>query len=481
MDDDRRFQHFLQRDPAYDGKFLTGVLTTGIYCLASCPARRPKRENVRFFRSPDEARSSGLRPCHRCHPDWFYRGEEWYESLFERTVARVRQKPAAFPDITAIGAAAGISRTALNDLFREHGHESPGAFLRRIRVEHVCRLLESGIKPAEAAASAGFEGTSAFHQQFLARTGLTPGAYAGLVVGNDVGNDVAREFVLHLPAGYRSREVLDFYGRDPLSVSEQVFPHGLNKALLIDGQPSLIEISFRDSSAAVRVYGGNAFAAHRAVVRMLGIDSDAAGFERQFADDPLFGALFQRQRGLRIPLTPEPWEAVAWAIMGQQISLKAAVALRRELITALGSQHPGGLRAHPDARAVAELNIETLRKLKFSRSKAEYLIAAAQAVASGELPITSLRELSAKHSARLLSSVRGIGPWTIQYAFLRGFGFADCLPSGDAGLAQGLGRLTGERPNEQRIREMMSRFAPYRSLATYHVWASLKGESNDAV
>jgi AraC family transcriptional regulator, regulatory protein of adaptative response / DNA-3-methyladenine glycosylase II len=476
MNDDRRFQHFLQRDPAYDGKFLTGVLTTGIYCLASCPARRPKRENVRFFRSPDEARQSGLRPCHRCHPDWFYRGEEWYESLYEQTVARVREAPAAFPDIAAIGTAAGISRTALNDLFREHGHESTGTFLRRLRVEHVCRLLECGAKPADAAASAGYEGTSAFHQQFLARTGLTPGVYAGL--------DVAREFVLRLPAGYRFQEVLDFYGRDPLSVSEQVFAGGLRKALSIDGQPSLVEILFEEfekDTASIRVDGGNAFRAHRAVVRMLGIDSDASGFERQFADDPLLGAVLQRQRGLRIPLTPEPWEALAWAIMGQQISLKAAVALRRELITALGAQHGSGLRAHPSAQAVAELAVAALRKLKFSRSKAEYLIAAAKAVASGELPIANLRELSARHSARLMSNVRGIGPWTIQYAFLRGFGFADCLPSGDAGLAQGLSRLSGARPDEPRIREMMSRFAPYRSLATYHVWASLKGVNNDAV
>ncbi len=477
MDDDRRYQHFVQRDQAYDGKFLTGVLTTGIYCLASCPARRPKRENVRFFNTPDEARRSGLRPCHRCHPDWFYRGEEWYENLYERTVARVRQTPASFPDIVAIGAAAGISRTALNDLFREHGHESPGAFLRRVRVEHVCHLLERGIKPAEAAASAGFEGTSAFHQQFLARTGLTPGGYAGL--GANTAN--AREFILRLPAGYRFREVLDFYGRDPLSVSECVFARGLKKAVLIDGQASLVEISFQRGTAVVRVDGGDSFAAHRAVVRMLGIDSDAAGFERQVADDSLLGGLVQRQRGLRIPLTPEPWEAIAWAIMGQQISVKAAVALRRELIAALGSPHASGLRAHPTAQAVAGLDVDALRKLKFSRSKAEYLIAAAQAVAGGELPIANLRDLSARHSARLLSNVRGIGPWTIQYAFLRGFGFADCLPSGDAGLAQGLSRLNGERPDEPQVREMMSRFAPYRSLATYHIWASLKGECTDAV
>jgi AraC family transcriptional regulator of adaptative response / DNA-3-methyladenine glycosylase II len=473
MDDERRYQQFLQRDRVFDGKFLTGVLTTGIYCLPSCPARRPKRENVRFFKTPDEARESGLRPCHRCHPDWFYRGEEWYENLYEQTVARVRAAPASFPDIAAVGAAAGLSRTALNDLFRHHGHESPAVFLRRIRVEHVCRLLEGGIPAADAAADAGFEGTSAFHQQFLARTGLTPGSYAAL--GNSQG------FVLRLPAEYRFREVLDFYGRDPQSVSEQVFATGFTKALLIEGQPAAIEIFFEGNSAAVRVDGGSPFAAHRPVVRMLGIDSDAYGFERQFADDPVLGALFARQRGLRIPLTPDPWEALAWAIMGQQISLKAAVALRRELITALGLRHRNGLRAHPAAEVVAALDVEALRKLKFSRSKAEYLIAAAQAVASAELPIAALRNFSARHSARLLGKVRGIGPWTIQYAFLRGLGFADCLPAGDAGLAQGLARLNGARPDEPAIRELMARFAPYRSLATYHIWASLKGENVNAL
>ncbi len=473
MTDDRRYNQFLQRDRAYDGKFLTGVLTTGIYCLPSCPARRPKRENVRFFDTPDEARASGLRPCHRCRPDWFYRGEEWYENLFEQTTARVRQSPASFPDIASVAKTAGMSRTALNDLFREHGHESPAGFLRRIRVQKVCELLAQGISQIEAAGMAGFDSTSAFHQQFLAHTGLTPGAYASLCHLN--------EFTLRLPPEYRIHEVLDFYGRDPQSVSERVSANGLQKALLIDGKPSLIEISFDKDSAIVRVDAPDIFAAHRAAIRMLGIDSDATGFERQFVDDPLLGALLQCQRGLRIPLTPQPWEALAWAIMGQQISVKVAVTLRRELITATGRQHKSGLRAHPTAEAVASMDVEALRALKFSRSKAEYMLAAARAVASGELPLDNLRDLSARHAARLLGSVRGIGPWTIQYAFLRGFGFADCLPAGDAGLAQGLGKLHGERPKEPEIREMMSRFAPYRSFATYHVWASLKGRKDDAV
>ena len=471
--DARRYELFLARDRASDGKFLTGVLSTGIYCLPSCPARRPRRENIRFFNTPEEAQSSGLRPCRRCRPDWFYRGEEWHETLYEQTAARVREAPAAFGDVAAIAAKAGLSRTALNDLFRVHGHESPGTFLRRVRVDYACRLLENGARPADAAGAAGFESASAFHERFLARTGLTPGAYAAL--------KQAPDFTLRLPSRYRFREVLDFYGRDPLSVSEQVSGHGLKKAILIDGKPSLIEISFEGSEARCRTDADNPYDAHRAIVRMLGFDSDAAGFERQFTHDELLGSLLERQRGLRIPLTPTPWEALAWAIIGQQINLKFAVTLRREFIAALGVLHTSGLRAHPAPELVAIADTDTLRKLKFSRSKAEYLIAAAQAVVSGALPIADLRELSARHAARILENIRGIGPWTAQYVFLRGFGFADCLPAGDAGLAQGLERLNGVRPREAEIREKMARFAPWRSLATYHVWASLKGTEGNAV
>lgn len=463
--EDALYARFLRRDPADNGKFVTGVLTTGIYCLPSCPARRPKRENVRFFKSPGEAQSSGLRPCRRCRPDSFYRGEEWRETLYEQTVERARRDPASYTDVTQLAATAGLSRSSLTDLFRAHGHESPANFLRRIRIAQACEQLRGGAKPAHAAQAAGFESSSAFHEQFLARTGLTPAAYAGLET----------QFTLRLPAGYRMREVLDFYGRDPQSVSESIDGSSLRKCTLIQNAPALIQIDFAESGAHC-VVDRDPYEGHRAVLRILGLDSDAAAFERQFVNDPLLGKIITSQKGLRIPMTPDPWEALAWAIIGQQISLKFAVTIRRELIGAAGALHSSGLRAHPSAETVANLDVEKLGALKFSRSKAEYLLAAARAVHSGAIALDSLRNLSASHAARMLSAIRGIGPWTVQYAFLRGIGFADCLPSGDAGLAQGLARVRDARPSEPEIREIMARFSPCRSLATYHVWASLKGD-----
>jgi 3-methyladenine DNA glycosylase/8-oxoguanine DNA glycosylase len=257
-------------------------------------------------------------------------------------------------------------------------------------------------------------------------------------------------------------------------VSECVTPNGLRKAAFIGGVPALLEIDFEGPAAKWRSDAPDLVAAEKAIVRMLGIGSGAEEFEKRFADDPLLGETIRRQRGLRIPLTPAPWEALAWAIMGQQISLKVAVMLRRNLIAAAGEKHESGLIAHPSAAAVASLDVAALRALKFSRSKAEYLLAAARAVAGGELPLHEMHCMPVEEAASRAAAVRGIGPWTIQYFFLRGLGLSDCLPAGDAGLAQGLARLTGERPNEKQIREMMARYAPWRSLATYHVWASLK-------
>src|SRR5580693_3025244 len=191
-DGDALYRRFLLRDHAHDGKFLTGVITTGIYCLPSCPAKRPKRENVRFFHTPEEARRNGLRPCLRCRPDSFYRGEEFHESIFEQTAARVLRDPGAFRGIPDVARAAGVSRTALNDLFRDHAHESAGGFLRRVRADFACRLLENGaLSITDAAAAAGYGSASSFHQQFSARAGMTPAAYAGL--------GGARQFTLRLP------------------------------------------------------------------------------------------------------------------------------------------------------------------------------------------------------------------------------------------------------------------------------------------
>jgi AraC family transcriptional regulator of adaptative response / DNA-3-methyladenine glycosylase II len=457
----------------FNGKFLVGVLTTGIYCLPSCSARQPKPENVRLFRTEAEAQAAGLRACKRCRPDLYYRGEDADVALFDSLAARVRAEPGACADAAALARACGVSQTKLGDLLRVHAHMTPAAWLKREHVRAACRLLlESSARVVEVGHAAGFESESAFHRQFLALTRMTPGAYRGL--------NGATVFMLQLPTGYRANEILAYHARDPNSPCERVQGATISKALVIGGRAVVLEISLEPEAAWCRIHGAKLdergiAAAHTAAVRMLGLNHDVAGFETRAARDPRMAAITERRRGLRLPLTPSGFEGLAWGIIGQQINIAFACSLRRELLELAGTEVEG-MRAHPDAARVAELRVDDLARRRFSRSKAEYLIGAARAAVEGRIAPEALGDGSAVAAERDLTQLRGVGTWTARYMLMRGAGFADCAPVGDVALAAALQRLVGsaERPVPAEVEVLMRPFAPHRSLATFHLWTSLK-------
>ena len=214
---------------------------------------------------------------------------------------------------------------------------------------------------------------------------------------------------------------------------------------------------------------------HGVALRMLGLTHDVSAFETRAAREPRMAALLAKRRGLRLPLTPTGFEGLSWAIVGQQINVAFASALRRELLELRG-EPIDDMRAHPTAAQVAALEVRDLTKRRFSRSKAEYLIGAAQTIVAGELDPETLGEGSAVAAERNLTKVRGIGTWTARYMLMRGAGFADCAPVGDVALAAALQKLNESetRPGPKEVEALMRPFAPYRSLATCHLWASLR-------
>ena len=458
----------------FDGRFVVGVLTTGIYCLPSCGARQPRPENVRLFKTESEAQAAGLRPCKRCRPDLYYRGEDLGLALFDALAARVRAEPGEHGDAAALARACGVSQTKLADLLRAHAHLTPAAWLRRERVRAACRaLLAADERVVDVGYAAGFESESAFHRQFLALTRMTPGAYRGL--------NGASVFMLQLPAGYRAADVLAYHARDPASTSERVHGSTLVKALALGREAALLEIELEPHVAWCRVRGDarvverQISAVHTAALRLLGLTLDVQAFEARAARDPRMAVLLARRPGLRLPLTASGFDALCWAIIGQQINLAFASGLRRELLELAGTEIEG-MRAHPTPERVAEIRVDDLARRRFSRKKAEYLIGAAQAVASGRLDADGLGDGSAVAAERDLTRLRGIGTWTARYMLMRGAGFADCAPVGDSALATALQKLTaaGERPGPEQVEELMRPFAPHRSLATFHLWTSLR-------
>lgn len=288
------------------------------------------------------------------------------------------------------------------------------------------------------------------------------------------------ERTIPLPPGYRAAEILAYHGRDPASLSERVTGSRIEKPVLVDGMPVLVTIDIAGDAA--RIAADHPLSAapgdeiETMARRMLGLAIDPAAFEAH----PAASALVGSRRGLRIPLTATVFEALCWAVIGQQINLTFAAALRREMVDLAGIRHEAsGLKAHPCPAEVAAIDPAALAVRRFSRAKARYLTGVAAAVAAGQPDLAGLAGEDAGTIEAALVTLPGIGPWTARYVLLRGFGHADTAPIGDSGLATGLQRLHGldRRPTPPEQEAAMQAFAPHRSLATVHLWASLADQA----
>lgn len=175
---DARMARFLAGDKSANGAFLAGVVTTGIYCLPSCPARKPLPQNVVFVDTPHEARALGLRACKRCRPDAFYAGRDPDRACLARLAEAVRREPGTFAHVADMARASPWGVTKLTALFRTHYQVTPAAFLTQARVEAAARCLRDPHAPVlEAGFAAGFESASAFYRCFRQAFGCAPGKY----------------------------------------------------------------------------------------------------------------------------------------------------------------------------------------------------------------------------------------------------------------------------------------------------------------
>jgi DNA-3-methyladenine glycosylase II len=286
-------------------------------------------------------------------------------------------------------------------------------------------------------------------------------------------------FPIALPRAYRSDEVLAFHGRDSEGVAEQVEPGRIRKAVLLHRVPLLLDVTIAADTAHCSIDADGELdeaglaAAQEALLNILGLRIDPAPFVALAQDDPLLGPVVRRRPGLRIVQSATVFEALTWAIIGQQINLAFAIALRRSFILEAGRRHSSGLWCYPEADDVARLDLEALTSRKFSRAKAETLLRLAQLVAAGALTL-SRGDDPAEVSASLLA-VKGIGPWTVNYALLRGYGYPDCSLHGDVAIRTAFQRLLGEaqKPGLAPTAALLEAYRPHRTMAAAYLWASL--------
>lgn len=172
ISDDEAWAAFERRDRSWDGRLVGGVKTTGIYCRPSCPARRPRRENVEFFTDGAAARAAGYRACLRCEPDDVNREEAALAKAFGLLAAAEEA-----PSLDALATAAGYSPHHFHRLFKRATGVTPAAYYRSLRARRTEAALADNERITDAIYDAGYSGPARFYADARGRLGMTPSAW----------------------------------------------------------------------------------------------------------------------------------------------------------------------------------------------------------------------------------------------------------------------------------------------------------------
>lgn len=298
---------------------------------------------------------------------------------------------------------------------------------------------------------------------------------------------------ISLPDNFRIADFLAFHQRDDQMIAEIVGENQLQKGMVWQDMPAHLSFTFVGNQVDIELNldsGQKKLNPQTTLLRlqqhaqhMLGLNQAISDFETSTINQPQLNRLINRQSGLRVPQAATTFEALTWAIIGQQISVHAAVSVRRKFIQYAGLRHSSGIWCYPNPEQIAAVTINELRTQGFSQTKAHTIIELSKMIRTGNLPLESWLNdywqgniLAAQDIYNALIQVRGIGPWTVNYALLRGFGWLDGSLHGDVAVRRNLQRLLqcDEKIDEKTTQVWLERFSPWRALVAAHLWAMQK-------
>jgi len=495
LDFDTCYRAVLARDPRFDGRFYTGVTSTGIYCRPVCPARTPARRNMRFYPHPGAAEAAGFRACRRCRPETSPGSPEWNvrADLTGRAVRLIADGYVDEHGVDGLARRLAVTERHLRRLLVAELGAGPLALARSMRMQTARRLLAETTMPiTEIAFASGFASVRQFNATFLESYGRPPSSLRPALrqpapPGGTAGPDGAwLTLKLACREPFDGPALLDFLAARAVPGVEQVSGSRYARTIRAPGGPGLIELTLPGAPAP----GGRPEPGHvllrarlpglrgvgRVVSRcrqLLDLDADACAINAVLAADGLLAPLVAARPGLRVPGTYDGFELAVRAVLGQQVSVPAARTLAGRLAGRFGTRLEMPDRSpsvlFPGA---ADLAGADLSGLGLTTARQATLRALAAAVASGTLELD--HGADPEETAARLGELPGIGPWTIAYILMRAVGDPDAFPVSDLGLRRALDSLGGSTAQADRWR-------PWRAYAAVHLWTwSAGGPATEA-
>ncbi|MBO0719864.1 MAG: helix-turn-helix domain-containing protein [Blastocatellia bacterium] len=479
MDHDACYRALQTRDARFDGRLFVGVKTTGVYCRPICPARTPKRENVRFFPSAAAAQESGFRPCLRCRPEISPNLVAWRgtSNTVSRALALIEAGALDSGGSERLAERLGVGERQLRRLFRQHLGASPIAVAQTRRVLLAKQLIhETQLPMAEVALAAGFGSVRRFNETFQQLFGRPPGELRRNNANSDSKDGVALKLPYRPP--YDWDFIISFLAARAIAGVEVVSARGYARTIEMNGARGTIHVEPGDGAwldATIRFPRLEALPAIIARIRRLfDLSADPLTIASHLAEDPLLAPLVEARPGMRVPGAWDGFELAVRAILGQQISVPAATRLLGKLVSAYGSRLAEGqpeveglTHLFPRPERLAPLD---LAKLGMPRSRAAALSGLATAVAADQEIFAPHRSLA--DAIEGLQSLSGVGEWTAHYIAMRELREPDAFPAADIGLLRAMADDRGRRPTPRQLLVRSECWRPWRAYAALHLWAS---------
>jgi AraC family transcriptional regulator of adaptative response / DNA-3-methyladenine glycosylase II len=484
LDPDACYRALQTRDARFDGRFFTGVKTTGIYCRPVCPATTPFRRNVEFYATAAAAAEAGFRPCLRCRPETAPDGGAWRgsSSTVNRALALIEQGALdEARDIVGLADRLGIGERQLRRLFRKHLGASPVSVAQTRRVHLAKQLLhETSLPMAEVAMASGFGSLRRFNESFQTMFGRPPSALRRQAVTEASAGPQGEVTVkLRYRPPYNWPAMLSFLAARAIPGMEMVEGDAYGRVIDLDGVQGSVWVhpAPRDDVLVAKVRFTRLSALPTIIARLrrvFDLAADPEAINSHLSKDPALAPLVATRPGLRAPGGWDGFELALRAILGQQITVSAAIALAGRLVVAYGDIVPASVsgdvrlnRAFPRPERLAG---ENLGVLGMPRARARALSGVAAAVAADPELLGLGRGLEAAVAA--LKALPGVGEWTAQYIALRGMREPDAFPAADIGLMRAMAGASGLRPGAAELLARAETWRPWRAYAAQHLWSA---------
>ena len=398
----------LSRDPRFDGRFVVAVLSTGIFCRPSCPARIPAERNVRYFVTAAAAAEGGYRPCKRCRPELAVSMPEWLlgSPYVARGLRLIEEGFLNDQSVAALASRLGLSERHLDRLFEQRLGVSPLAIARFKRLQMARQLLTTELPLVQVAAHAGYGSASQFNREIRKFYQCTPSA-----LRRGRGSTRAPQVMtLTLPVRqpYNFDWVFDYLSTRAMEGIETVQGHRYVRQLP-DQQGSVV-VAREGQQLRVQLPSSveSIYTLLRRVVRMFDLNADSATIDAHLRRDGQLAPWVKKAGGLRVPGAWDGFETAVRAILGQQVSVVRATELANALIQRYGQ----GSFPTP-----AQLCDKEIAEIGMPGRRGRAISSLAQAVVDRRIDFSDAcdpDQLTAE-----LMAIPGIGPWTVNYIKLR--------------------------------------------------------------